>query len=238
MTDRSVSFEGCFNTRDLGAIKTTAGRYTRRGVVVRSDSVSHLTAKGWQTVYDYGIRTIIDLRNNDERKPDASPRHEDFTTTHVALDGVDPEFWAYWGGGPRFCCPLYYKPHIERFPDLSAAVISAIANAKPGGILVHCVAGRDRTGIISMLLLHLAGVSADEIADDNALSQENLARLHAHRGSRDEWPIVEAFLAKEGKTTHQLIQETLAAGDMIEILHRGGLTKEDLFAVRQRFIGK
>src|SRR6185503_1418115 len=74
----------------------------------------------------------------------------------------------------------------DRFPERSARVLSAIASAPAGGVLVHCVGGRDRTGQITMLLLALAGVAPDVIAADYALSgpaDEDVERFLAERGT-------------------------------------------------------
>ena len=64
-----------------------------------------------------------------------TPRPSSVTTIHLPLDvSDDREFWDVWGSGPQFGTPLYYLPHLERFPDRSAAVISAIARAPAGAV--------------------------------------------------------------------------------------------------------
>lgn len=238
MVDRTLRFEGCFNARDLGGLPTADGRWTRKGAIVRSDALDQLTATGWGRLHDYGIRTIIDLRNDSERAPDARPRPSDITTLHIALDGGhDPEFWAHWGGNPRFCTPLYFKPHLERFPEISARVLASIEHAAPGGVLFHCGFGRDRTGLVAMLLLKLAGVSADNVAADHALSEPNLDPLYTRLGRQQERAKVEAFLAREGKTTQQMILETLSSLDIASQLLRGGITEGTLGHVKARLLG-
>src|SRR6185503_13533866 len=101
MADRQLDWDGCFNVRDLGGLPTTDGRVTRRGAVVRSDNVNRLTAVGWSQLQAYGVRTIIDLRDADERGPDAAPRPVDLTTVELPLEDLtDTEFWQEWR---RFC---------------------------------------------------------------------------------------------------------------------------------------
>jgi protein-tyrosine phosphatase len=95
------------------------------------------------------------------------------------------EFWDDWASGPQFATPLYYGPHLERFPQRSARVVSAVAAAGPRGVLVHCVGGRDRTGQIAMLLPALGGVAAEDIADDYTLSVANLRTRYAALGEPD-----------------------------------------------------
>jgi protein-tyrosine phosphatase len=220
--ERSLDWEGCLNVRDLGGLPAAGGRTTRWGAVVRGDAPDRLGDEGWAALRAHGIRTIVDLRNDDERPGEASGRPGDLTTVHLPLDGVeDTAFWDRWASGPQFGTPLYYRPHLDRFPERSARVIAAVARAEPGGVLVHCVGGRDRTGQIAMLLLALAGVDPEEIAADYALS-----------------PATEAddFLGGEGTSARELIVSTLAGLDVAAQLRRGGLAEAELAAVRARLV--
>ena len=150
---------GCFNVRDLGGLRTADGRVVRRGALVRADALERLTAAGWRALEAHGVRTVVDLRNADEIGADAAPRPAGLTTVRLALDRIeDREFWDRWSDGPVFGTPLYYRPHLDRFAHASAAVVAAIAHAAPGGVAYHCAGGRDRTGMITILLLALAGV--------------------------------------------------------------------------------
>ncbi|MDP1850261.1 MAG: tyrosine-protein phosphatase [Solirubrobacteraceae bacterium] len=126
--------------------------------MVRADRLDGLTAAGWQALLSHGVRTVIDLRNHDERAPGAAPRPPAITTLHVPLDASeDREFWDVWASGPQFGTPLYYRPHLDRFPERSVAALQAIARAGPGAVAFHCVGGRDRSGQVAMLILALAG---------------------------------------------------------------------------------
>ena len=62
MSDRHLSWAGTYNSRDLGRLPTVAGGATRRGAIVRSDSMQNLEARGWEEVEAHGIRTVIDLK--------------------------------------------------------------------------------------------------------------------------------------------------------------------------------
>lgn len=150
VSDRHLDWEGCFNVRDLGGLPTSDGRTTRRGAIVRADALDALTAAGWKALLRHGVRTVVDLRNDDELRPDAAPRPPAITSVHVPLDaGEDREFWDVWASGPQFGTPLYYRPHLERLPARSVAALRAIARAGPGGVAFHCVGGRDRSGQVA-----------------------------------------------------------------------------------------
>jgi len=237
MADRHLAWEGLYNARDLGGLATLDGGLTRRGAIVRSDSLQNLEARGWEEVEAYGVRTVIDLRDESEIGADAAPRPESIETVNIPLDVTEArDFWDVWGNGPQFATPLYYGPHLERFPERSARVIKAIATARPGGVAFHCQGGRDRAGQISMLVLALAGVEPAAIAADYALSDERLRPLYLSRGEEDEGPKVAAYLREQGTTASALIVELLAVLDVEATLLRAGLEPRDLVALRRRLV--
>jgi hypothetical protein len=235
MVDRSLGWRGSYNARDLGGLPARGGVLTRRGAIVRSDSLQNLEARGWEEVEAYGVRTVIDLRNEGEIGPDLAPRPESIETVRVPLDVTEArDFWDVWGNGPEFATPLYYGPHLERFPERSAEVLRAIATARPGGVVFHCQGGRDRAGQIAMLVLALAGVDPGAIAADYVLSDERLRPLYLARGEEDEAPKIAAFLRERGTSAGELIVELLAGLDVEATMLEAGLDPGDVSALRCR----
>lgn len=236
--DRHLDWDGCFNVRDLGGLPAAGGRTTRWGAIVRADTLEELTADGWATLVGHGVRTVIDLRNDDEVGEDVAPQPDDVTTIRIPLDvSEDREFWDVWQTGPQFGTPLYYRPHLDRFPERSAAVVAAIARAQPGGVAFHCAGGRDRSGQVAMLLLALCGVPADVIAADYAVSFERLPARYAARGEEDQGPLLQAYLPEEGTSAETLIVELLDGLDVeAHLAGAGGLSAGDLAALRGRLI--
>jgi hypothetical protein len=236
--DRHLDWPGAFNVRDLGGLPAAGGRRTAWGAVVRADSLSRLNEAGWQALLDYGVRTVVDLRSEEERGEDAATRPEEIVTVHVPLDDSsrDRSFWKPLEETPEFGTPLYYRAHLMRKPQLSAAAIAAIAQAQPGGVAFQCVGGRDRSGQIAMLVLALAGVSAEEIGADYELSRERLAGLFAAMEMKDEGAMLAEFLAGKGTTAAEVIATTLSSLDVEATLRGGGLTDEDLVALRERIL--
>jgi protein-tyrosine phosphatase len=232
---RHLDWDGCFNARDLGGIPLVGGGETRWGAVIRADNIDGLSPAGWSALLEHGVRTVIDLRNDDERELDGSERPAGIETLHLPLDGVDDsDFWDDWMHGPQFATPLYYPAHLERFPERSARVLAAVARAEPGGVLVHCVSGRDRTGQVSMLLLALAGVAPEDIAADYALSAARLRARYELLGEQDQGPVLDEFLTARGTTARELIVSMIGANDLEATLRRAGLSSADVGALRER----
>jgi protein-tyrosine phosphatase len=231
-----LDWEGCFNVRDLGGLPTRGGRTTRHGAVVRADSLACLSERGWADLQAHGVRTVIDLRNEDECGEDVSPRPRSLETVRIPLDETaDREFWDDWEHGPQFGTPLYYGPHLHRFPGKSAEALAAIARARPGGVAFHCAGGRDRSGQIAVLVLALVGVRKEAIVSDYLRSYQRLPALYAARGEEDQGPQLEAFLHESGTTAAAEI-EALLAHDIESVLMSGGLSTEDLHALRSRML--
>lgn len=235
---RHLDWSGCWNARDLGGLRTASGRDTRWAAVVRADALDGLTTAGWAALWDHGVRTVIDLRNDEELTTDLALRPAGITTIHLPLDAnEDREFWGVWDSGPQFGTPLYYRPHLERFPERTVAVLAAIANAMPGGVAFHCGGGRDRAGQITMVLLALLGIAPSDIAADYMLSYERLPARYAARGEDDQGPLLQAFLEDRGTTASDVIIDTLQSLDIEAQVRIGGLTDRDLITLRDRLLG-
>lgn len=236
-TDRHLSWDGCFNARDLGDLPTADGGRTRPGAVVRSDSVHSLTAAGWAALEAHGVRTVVDLRNDNELARDVADRPPGLTTIRVPIDdAADTAFWqALWDDGLDGS-PLYFRPFLARKAQRCAAAVAAVADAAPGGVLVHCVGGRDRTGLVSMLLLALVGVDPDHIADDYELSRHRLAPAWSAWGVPDQQPEIDAALARHGTSARDALLGTLVDVDIEELLRKAGLSGEHVSALHARLV--
>ncbi len=170
--------------------------------------------------------------------PDVEPRPANLTTVRVPLDDLaDTEFWEDVWSDRLEGSPLYYRPFLDRKPERCAAALAAVARAEPGGVAVHCVGGRDRTGLITLLLLALVGAVPEEIAVDYELSSTRLGRLWAVRGEQDPAPGIAERLARRGTSARALLLDLLAWLDAHSYLRSAGLADEDLSALRARLLG-
>jgi protein-tyrosine phosphatase len=237
VSDRNLHWAGCFNARDLGGLRAADGRAIRQGALVRSDGLHRLTADGWSALVAYGIRTIVDLRNDHEIGADLARRPAELSTVHVPLDdAADTEFWQHCWDNGLDGSPLYYQFFLDRKPERCAAAIAAVAHARPGGVLIHCGAGRDRTGLIIMLLLALAGVAPSDIADDYQLSTSRLAPAWSAWGLEDQGPLIEDILKRKNTTARATLFAILESLDVSAYLRSAGLGDADLNTLRARLL--
>ncbi len=138
---------------------------------MRADGLNRLTDAGWSALESHGIRTVVDLRNDDELQADVGVSPAQIETVQVPLDDrADEGFWEHVRSNELDGSPLYFGLLLERKPHRCAAAVRAIADARPGGVVFHCGRGRDRTGLVALLVLALAGVSPDEIVADYEMS--------------------------------------------------------------------
>ena len=177
----ALDWEGCLNVRDLGGLPTADGRTTTHGAVIRSDNVGDLTEQGWRSLAEHGVVRIVDLRWAVERVGE-SPPPVDVEVVQVPLlgDSLDEGYLTELNASLDASDDVAdhyawsYVDFLERFRDRFGLALGAIAEVD-GTVVVHCAGGKDRTGLISALLLRLAGVDRIVIAADYALSEDNLA---------------------------------------------------------------
>ena len=225
MQNRILDWQGSKNVRDLGGLRTTDGGLTRFGGILRADTPARLTEAGWAALYEYGIRTIVTLCTHGLSEPEldfVSP-YPEIKTVRVAIEDVtNREFVEKWASTDFWSTPLYYPDALALWPERHAAAIAAIGQAGPGGVLFHCIRGHDRTGIISLLLLSLAGVAPEDVLADYAQSVD---------------PERETLLASRQTTTREVLLGVQAALDAETYLLSGGASAEELAAVRARLLG-
>lgn len=204
------------------------GTLTPRGVFFRSENVDWITGNGWQQLFDAGIRTVVDLRQERERATDVQERPDWLTTIHVDLDGLEnKEFWAgYWDNG-LVGTAIYFLPHLAAMPERTGAAISAVVNAPAGGVLFHCMGGRDRTGLLAMTLLHAIGADPECIVDDY-LETVRLGDARAASSNRNNAePRLEELCRQHGTSTEGAFRDALASFDLEAFLDAAGLTDTD-----------
>lgn len=216
-----------YNTRDLGGLATGDGRVTSFGRLLRSDLPARLDCADVSLLKRLGIARVIDLRTKEEAlsRPSAFESCPDFEFFHCPF--------SVGNGIPS---------SVEEFPVLYGAILSdypAIRRimeiiAAPGGVLYHCAAGKDRTGIVSMLMLLAAGVTVSDILADYQVSYTYL-RVFV-RGLLERRPDWSPFV---GRSDMEFMEATLdnffaRYGSVRDYLHEAGLTPAQTTSLEQK----
>ena len=240
-------WEGCVNVRDLGGLPTEDGRRTRAGAVVRSDNVRGLTDAGWRALADHGVTRIVDLRWPEELAED-QPRDVDIDVVHVSVVGetydagyvaeLDAHLASVEDVADHYAWS--YVDFLERYRDRFGLAFAAVADAD-GTVVVHCMGGKDRTGIVSALLLRLAGVRLDAIGEDYAVTAANL------EPSTSKW--IPAITDEVARAKWEKLRDTPADamvrvvreidrryGDVASYLRAAGLTEAQIERLRERLV--
>lgn len=170
------AFEGIDNFRDFGGYDTACGRGLKPGLLFRSANHSYATEADLQALRDLGVRVIVDLRRPMERAREPSKRWTDFDGHVVENDHeVEDKDWTVLLKQAETLDADYFRedslgfyraaPFEDRHIDLFGRYFRSLAEAD-GGVVVHCAAGKDRTGMICALTHHLAGVHRDDTLAD------------------------------------------------------------------------
>jgi protein-tyrosine phosphatase len=226
---RELSWDGCVNIRDLGGL----GR-VRPGAVVRMEQPGRLTETGWAAAWAYGVRTFVDLRDADEYEPELAPRPAGITTVRVPLDPVGTPFYERWEKIDNLASPLYYPAVLAEHPERVIAAARAIAAAVPGCVVFHCAAGKDRTGLLALVLLTLAGAAPEEIIADYLLTYDRMRQRFEEIGAGDQLAAVTEALASRGTTIEASLTSTITSLAMPDFLLENGLSHTELAALYAR----
>lgn len=173
--ERMISLEKMVNTRDLGGYETQGGTYSKAHKYVRASSPANASKEDIQTLKDYGIKVVIDLRSDFEKEHQENPFMNDqyidfyevnlFDSTTASI--VPDEVKQYKDLGGVYIYML--EAMKEKFKDIFDIFLRYPYDC----VLFHCSAGKDRTGIVSALLLDLIGCHEYDIVKDYSESYEN-----------------------------------------------------------------
>jgi protein-tyrosine phosphatase len=177
---RELSLEGAFNVRDLGGYPTADGRRTRWRRLYRSGHLHRLTERDIDQVHELGIRTVLDLRSDEELSWTGVGRlyergvirhhHLPFFRSTTAYNGTDPDEIA---ARRKLWLARGYERMLETAAPAIAALFATLAEEDRYPIVFHCAAGKDRTGVLAALILRVLNVPDEAVVADYALTAEH-----------------------------------------------------------------
>jgi protein-tyrosine phosphatase len=250
-----IDLEGAVNVRDLGGLPTQDGNETVAGRLLRADNLQELSPSDIRRlVRDIGVTTVVDLRSSAEVASEGPAPLDTVPGVRHAHHPVIPELGSATDAvaealllkqekdRSRFpsdpTCG-HYLGYLEDRPDQVVDAVRSIAHAE-GAALVHCAAGKDRTGVVVALALTAAGVRPEAVVADYAATGDRIeAILGRLRKSRtyardiDSQPVV-AHLARPETMAAFLQQMDVRYGGVVRWLADQGFDDDDLRLLRAK----
>ncbi|MDP6495536.1 MAG: tyrosine-protein phosphatase [Dehalococcoidia bacterium] len=172
---RHLPLDGAYNVRDLGGYATLDGRETRWRTIFRAAGMSDMTSEAQQKLIDEGVQTVIDFRGKQELVESPNVFHDSPDVLYRHHNIIGEEIFAEWAVSPITGIPVdrlstMYRTILDRRGEQFRRVLATLAEPAKLPAIYHCSAGKDRTGVMTALLLGIAGVPDDIIAEDYGLS--------------------------------------------------------------------
>jgi protein-tyrosine phosphatase len=262
---RWIDLEGLANLRDLGGLPTDSGEVVQPRRLLRSDNLQTLTRRDIETLVELGLTDVIDLRSDYEADAEgpgplirdrrvAIHQHSFFREWRAGIGenkpGVRPEImpeealpWVDLEPSVELANPIssIYLSYVVDRPDSVLSALREISAAR-GATLVHCAAGKDRTGTLVALSLSLVGVDREAVIDDYAASTE---RVEAVVGRLLASPTYAENLRDRPMESHESRPETMRVflehvdeqyGGVVGLVERIGWTSADTQRLRRRLL--
>ena len=247
---RHLPLDGAYNVRDLGGYATRDGRETRWHTIFRAAGMSDMTSDAQQTLLDEGVRTVIDFRGKQELEESPNVFHDSPDVSYRHYNIIGEEIFAEWAVSPVTGIPVdrlstMYRTILDRRGEEFRRTLATLAEPAELPAIYHCSAGKDRTGVVSALLLGIAGVPDDVIAEDYGLSAVYLHETWFTLGLAPEDSTPENYTVDDYRAQwcppeamHKTLQHLGENYGGIEGYATSiGVTPEQIGSIRDQFVG-
>jgi len=248
MEYRRLPLTGLTNARELGGWNTPYG-LTKYGVFLRTEVPVNVTEEDKRFLRDYGVTMNIDLRSSSELESMPDPLRDEDWLEYVHISMLDKR--ANNGGADAaarrtteesFSWGKTYVRMVEDSREWTKNVMEAIARAE-GVVMYHCTTGKDRTGIVSAMLLGLCGVSEDDILADYCVSEVYLDWIYTRLRKKMNLPEGGEEIEPFFKTAPLNMRILLAHwkenyGGVVGFLKDCGVTDECIEKIRRRMLAQ
>jgi protein-tyrosine phosphatase len=253
-----IALEGADNVRDVGGLPTFDGQQVQAQRLLRSDSLQELSAADVRLLVDeLGVRAVADLRTEVEvevegpgpmtREPSVRLEHHSLypeagiSTDLAAADAAALSVFVEDENRYHGAAGVYLR-YLDDRPDSVVGALRLIAGSE-GATVVHCAAGKDRTGVVVALALREVGVTPEAIAADYALTADRIAAVQQRLGRRPAYADDIAMTDPDRQRPRAATMEKVLAA--VDELHGGvgswlrvnGWTEADSAALRRKLLG-
>ena len=244
-SNRHYPFEGCFNFRDIGGYKNQDGKSVKKGLYFRTGRQDRMTERDLAQLSDLKISTQIDLRKPDEVKDQGKGPLETMGANYINI-AVIPE-----GGsdqlsklvGDTGISGKRYLGYLEFGPTSWLRLFGILAEQENLPVVLHCTAGKDRTGVSTAFLLSVLGVSRDVIEADYLLTNldterqaDFIEKTSGYPEGYDRKSMITAAGVPEDAMSDFLDGVESKWGSVIEYLEKIGISREQMEKVRNNFL--
>ncbi|MBL3644410.1 tyrosine-protein phosphatase [Bacillus sp. RHFB] len=224
------------NCRELGGYSTKFGQQTKWHSFLRSSDMSKLTREDIVFLREFGVKTVIDLRGKDEIETHKNPlAEEDFCIYHN-IPFITGQVSDITISNYELSVGDFYVDLLEQNKDTVKRIFDAIDTSEEGCIVFHCAAGKDRTGILAMLLLGLAGVEKKDIVSNYEVTYTNLESIQQYENQFGNIPKEFLYSNRENiLTAYEYILHTYQSVD--QYLMAKDVGQDVIERVKRRFLG-
>lgn len=235
---RLLRLEGAYNVRDIGGYITTEGHAVQRGRFLRADGLHRLTEGDQEMILGLGVRTIIDLRHAKELAEKRNVFNGSERVSYYNISLINPA--TSTSANIRSLGDMYVNM-LDEGGSLLREVFERMAETEGDGVLFHCAAGKDRTGVVAALLLDLAGVERSVIVADYAETAINLSpimdELRKDRPEQISADMYELFLGSAPSNMELMLEHLHGVfGGAESYFERTGLTKERISSLKRMLL--
>lgn len=243
MTERDVVLPGALNVRDLGGLSTVQGRRVRTGVVLRAATLAELTEDAVAALHGRGLRTVVDLRGQAEVARDGRGLLADspaVTFRNLPVVGARSVRLDQAKDLDTGSLLEHYVAYLEASADVVIQVLRLLADPATVPAVVHCAAGKDRTGVVVAVLLEALGVERAQVVADYAATEANMplvcAQLSGSASTRELGAVPDWVLTALPETMEGLLVYLDAQGGTVRWLQAHGFTGDELDRLRSTLL--
>ena len=228
-----LPMEKAYNVRELGGYAAKGGSVTKYHQFLRTDNLTDITDEDKKFLLAYGVQAVIDLRGREETLIYPNPFREHPEVSYINLPFITDHVLDMRAVKEKGFCPAEFYINLVEYKDMVEKIFRFILEHRDGCVLFHCQAGKDRTGILAMLLLGVCGVAKEDIVANYEVSHTYLkdhVELRIHDGLEELAYAKPAWI----EAAYEHIQKEY--GSFRNYLISAGLRKKEIQKIRRKLI--
>ncbi len=229
----TLPMENAYNVRDLGGYAARKGSITKYHEFLRTDELTNITEADKKFLLQYGLKAVIDLRGREEAVVYPCPFREEESVAYINLPFITDTVLDMRMVQDVGFDPKEFYVNLVEYKEMVANIIRFITKFEKGCVLFHCQAGKDRTGVLAMILLGLCGVSKEDILANYQVSYTYL-KDHVKLRTSEGLEVLQYSKYEWIEAAYDHIMDTY--GTFENYLLKSGVDKKDIKFLRRKLI--